>query len=169
MPMSARDLSVGVFVRGLTNMKGFLMKGEAHASANGMDPVDFIKAQLAPDMQSLAAQVHWAGEGARISVDRLLGATAAAPADEAKSFAELFQRIDATLAYLGTIELKELEAGLARTIEIEHRGRSMKFVGSQFLLEFAIPSFFFHVTTAYCILRHQGVQVTKGDFIGALG
>jgi hypothetical protein len=169
MTLNARDLSVAVFVRGLTNLKSSLVKGEAYCSASGVDPAELIDAQLAPGMHNLAAQAHWAAEGARLAVDRLVGRASAAPAADAKSFAEIHHRIDATVAYLDTVKLEELEAGLDRRIEIEHRGGSMRFVGTQFLLEFAIPSFFFHVTTAYGILRHKGVQVTKGDFLGALG
>lgn len=168
MPLNAHDLSVAVFVRGLTNLKSLLTKGEAHASASGMDPAELLDARLAPDMYSLAVQAHWAGEGARLAVDRLVGAMASPSAEEARSFGELYRRIDTTVAYLGTLTLEELEAGIDRTIELEHRGGSMRFVGGQFLLQFAIPNFFFHVTTAYGILRHKGVPVTKGDFTGAL-
>jgi uncharacterized protein len=79
------------------------------------------------------------------------------------------ERLDAALAYLGAIDARDLEGSLDRTIVIEHRGGAMKFTGSAFLLEFAIPSFFFHLTTAYALLRHEGVDVTKGDFLGEVG
>jgi len=169
MPVNARDLSVAVFARGLTNLKALLTKGEAHAAASGMEASALLDAQLAPGMHTLAAQAHWAAEGARLGVDRLIGKATAASAGEARTFAELYDRIDATIAYLAAVGPEELEAGLDRTITIEHRGGAMRFVGSQFLLEFAIPSFFFHVTTAYGIVRHQGVPITKGDFLGPLG
>lgn len=172
MPLDARDASLAVFVRGLTSLKTLLTKAEKHASANGVDAAELITARLAPDMYDLAVQVHWAAEGARLAVDRLIGATTAPPSgqpDEAKTFAELHHRIDATVAYLTAVGPKELEAGLARTIEIDHRGGSMRFDGAAFLLQFAIPGFFFHVTIAYAILRHRGVQLTKGDFMGAMG
>ena len=169
MPVNAHDLSVAFFVRGLTNLKSVLRKGEAHAAATGRDPVELLRAQLAPDMHPLAAQVHWAGEGAKLAVDRLVGVSTKPRADDAKSFAELHERVDATVAYLGTVAPADLEAGLARTIEVEHRGGSMRFVGEQFLLQLAIPGFFFHVTMAYAVLRQEGVAVTKGDFMGALG
>ena len=163
--LTAHDLSVGLFVRGLTNLKGILNKAEAHAGAGG--EAALIGAQLASDMNHLGVQVHWAAEGARISVARLLGVAAPAPsASDAKTFTELKQRIDATIAYLGAVAPRDLEAGLDRPIEISHRGASKQFTGRQFLLEFAIPNFFFHLTTAYCILRHAGVELTKGDFMG---
>jgi uncharacterized protein len=165
--MNAFDLSVGIFVRGLTNLKVQLRKGEAHASSSGVEPGSLMSAKLADDMYNLAVQVHWACEGAKLAVHRLLGAASPPQAEEAKSFAELHERIDATIAYLGTIDPEALEAGLERTIEIPHRRATMAFRGDRFLTEFAIPSFFFHLTTAYAILRHEGVPLQKGDFLGA--
>jgi len=164
--LKAVDLSIGVFVRGLTNLKGLLTKGEAHGASRGMDPSALLTAQLAGDMYDLAAQVHWTGEGAKLAVQRLLGDPAAPLAGSAKTFAELHERLDATIAYLRTVDPGALEAGLERTIEIQHRGGTMTFRGDRFLTEFALPSFFFHLTTAYGILRHQGVPLQKGDFLG---
>jgi hypothetical protein len=99
----------------------------------------------------------------------LLGVAAPpASASDVGSFAELKQRIDAAIAHLGAVEPRDLQAGLARRIELQHRGGSKQFTGHQFLLEFAIPNFYFHLTTAYCILRHAGVELTKGDFLGGV-
>jgi hypothetical protein len=164
--MKAIDLSVGMFVRGLGNLKTMLDKAEAHASANGMDPRALLGAQLAGDMNDLAFQVHWASEGAKLAVQRLLGSASPPAAGDAQSFAELKLRIDATIAELGTVDAGALEAGLARTIELPHRGGSKTFTGERFLTEFAIPNFFFHFTTVYAILRHAGVPLQKGDFLG---
>jgi hypothetical protein len=166
LALTAHDVSVAVFVRGLANLKSVLTKGEAHASAHGMDPLELLQAQLAHDMYSLAIRVQWAADGARLSAGHLIGATPSPAADEAKTFAQLYARIDATIEYLGTLRAEDLEAGLTRKIELNHRGKSTAFAGAQFLLEFAIPNFFFHITTAYGILRQKGVQVTKGDFTG---
>ncbi|MEP7120055.1 MAG: DUF1993 domain-containing protein [Byssovorax sp.] len=164
--MKAFDLSVGVFVRGLTNLKVQLTKGEAHASSTGADPGSLLTAKLADDMYNLAVQVQWAGEGPKIAVHRLLGVASAPPAQEAKSFDELHERLDAVIADLGAVDPAALEAGLDRTIEMPHRGATKVYRGDQFLTEFAIPGFFFHLTTAYAILRHQGVPLRKGDFMG---
>jgi uncharacterized protein len=144
-----------------------LSKGEAHAASRGTDPAALLKAQLADGMYGLAVQAHWADEGAKLALNRLLGVDAPARADEGTTFAELHDRLDATLAYIGTVDARALEAGLARTIELSHRGGSKTFRGDRFLTEFAIPSFFFHLTTAYAILRHEGVPLQKGDFLGA--
>ncbi len=184
MPLSAYDVSAGVFVRGLANLRTQLMKAESHVVASGGDEATLMSAQLAPDGQaggvasgapndlhaySLAAHVHWAAEGARLAIANVLGERPVPVASDAKSFAELYQRIDATIAYLRGIPAPDLEAGLGRTIVIEHRRGGMSSNGSQFLLAFAIPHFFDHVTTAYGILRSQGVQLTMGDFLGNWG
>jgi hypothetical protein len=167
MPLNAHDVSVALFVRGLVNLKSMLSKAEAHAAVSGMDPLELIDAQLAPDMFKLGVQVHWAAEGAKLAVARLLGVAAVPASGEARSFAELFQRIETTLAHLRALAPQDLEAGLARSIEIEHRGGSLKFSGAQFVTEFAIPNFYFHLTTAYGILRFKGVELSKGDFLGS--
>ena len=181
MSLSAYDLSAGVFVRGLTNLKTQLMKAEDHAAANGSGEAALLEARLAAEGRvlgvasdaptdlhryTLAAQVHWAAEGAKLAIAHLLGAPPAPAANDAKSFADLHQRLDATIAYLRATAPNDLEAGLDRTIVIEHRRGSMRSSGGQFLLAFAIPHFFYHVTTAYGILRNQGVQLTMGDFLG---
>jgi hypothetical protein len=164
------DVSAGLFVRGLANLKTMLTKAEAHAAASGSGDAALIDAQLAADMNSLGVQVHWATEGAKLAIARLLGLAAAVPSEnDAKSFADLKQRIDTAITYLSALAPHDLEAGLERVIEMQHRGASKQFSGSQFLLEFAIPSFFFHMTTAYGILRHKGVELTKGDFLGSWG
>jgi hypothetical protein len=171
MPLNVHEASVGVFVRGLTNLKVLLTKGEAHATAAGFTPRELLGAELAPGMYGLAEQVHWAAQGAQMAVDRLIGATVAPPvaAEPAKSFEELQGLVDAVLAYLGTVDGAAVEVGLARTIEIAHRGSSTRYTGTQFLQQFAVPSFFFHSTIAYAILRHKGVPLTKGDFLGPQG
>jgi hypothetical protein len=174
------DVSAGVFVRGLTNLKTQLTKAEDYAAASGIGEAALLDAQLAAEggisaspadlhMFTLAAQVHWAAEGARLAIGQLLGAPLPPAANDAKSFADLHQRLDATISYLREIAPSDLEAGLDRTIVIEHRRGSMHSSGGQFLLAFAIPHFFYHVTTAYGILRNQGVQLTMGDFLGNWG
>ena len=184
MSLNAYDLSAGLFVRGLTNLKTQLTKAEDHAVASGSGEAALLDAQLATDgrvrgvasdaptdlhMYTLAAQVHWAAEGAKLAIVQLLGAPSVPAANDAKSFADLHQRLDATIAYLRETAPSGLEAGLNRVIVIEHRRGSMSFSGGQFLREFAIPHFFYHVTTAYGILRNQGVQLTMGDFLGSWG
>ena len=104
-----------------------------------------------------------------MAIAQLLGARSVPTANDARSFAALHQRIDATIAYLGEIAPGELASGLDRTIVIEHPRGSTRSRGGQFLLAFAIPHFYYHLTTAYGILRNQGVQLTMGDFLGNWG
>jgi uncharacterized protein len=165
--LQAIDASVAVFARGLTNLRVLLRKGEAHAASTGTDPASLLGAQLADGMYDLAVQAHWACEGTRLAVARLLGVVVVPRAEEGRTFAALCEHIDVTLEQLATVAPEALEAGLGRTIELAHRGRTQTFRGDRFLTEYAIPSFFFHLTLAYAILRHAGVPLQKGDFLGA--
>ena len=182
MNLTAYDLSAGLFVRGLTNLKTQLTKAADHAAATGTGESALLDARFAGEGSlygaasprdlhgyTLAAQVHWAAEGARLAIAQLLGAPAMPAANEATSFADLHQRLDETIAYLREIAPSDLEAGLDREIVIEHPRGSVSSSGRQFLVAFAIPHFFYHVTTAYGILRNQGVQLTMGDFLGNWG
>jgi uncharacterized protein len=184
MSLNVYDLSAGLFVRGLTNLKAQLKKAEAHAADSGSGEAALLDARLGAEgrtrdaagdaphdlhMYTLAAQVHWAAEGAKLAIGRLLGAPTAPAANDEKSFADLQQRLDATIAYLREIAPSDLEAGLDRAIVIERPRGSLSFSGRQFLREFAIPHFFYHVTSAYGIMRNHGVQLTMGDFLGSWG
>ncbi len=181
----AYDLSAGLFVRGLTNLKTQLTKAEGHAAATGSGKATLLDAQLLAEggvhghgprvpssasrdlhTYTLAAHVHWSAEGAKLAIAQLLGAPVAPAADDAASFPELHDRLDATITHLRKVARSDLQAGLDRTVVIEHRHGSTRSSGGQFLLAFAIPHFFYHVTSAYGILRNQGVQLTMGDFLG---
>ncbi|WP_394844824.1 DUF1993 domain-containing protein [Pendulispora brunnea] len=170
MPLNPYDFSVAVFVRGLTNLKACLAKAEAHASANGLEPLALIHARLASDMYDLATQIHWAAEGAKLAIDRLMGTKAPPPpAIERTTFAELHEAIDAAIVYLKAVDPQVLERGLDATIEIPARSGTITFAGAQFLAQFALPNFFFHMTAAYAILRERGVPLTKNEFMGPMG
>lgn len=183
MSLNSYDLSAGLFIRGLTNLKVQLAMAEEHAAASGSGEAALLEAQLATDERlpgvtyapndlhtyTLAAQVHWAAEGAKLAISHLLGARLVPATNDAKSFADLHQHLDTTIAYLREIASGELESGLDRTIMIEHPRGSVRSSGHQFLIAFAIPHFFYHVTSAYGILRNQGVKLTMGDFLGNWG
>jgi hypothetical protein len=157
------EASVGLFSRGLGNLKVLLKKGETHASS-----LSLLDARLADDMYTLATQVHWACEGAKLAIHRLLGAEQSPPAQAGKTFPDMQSHIDETLALLAATDRAALQSGLERTIGLPVRGKIHELRGDRFLLEFAIPSFYFHLTAAYAILRHEGVDVQKGDFLGEL-
>ncbi|KAB8140320.1 DUF1993 domain-containing protein [Chloroflexia bacterium SDU3-3] len=179
MALNTYDLSAGLFIRGLDNLKMQLTKAEAHAVASGSSEAALLGARLAADeggaahaspmdlhMYTLAAQVHWAAEGARMAIALLLGEPAVPNTSDATSFAELHQRLDATIAYLRAAAPDDLEGSLDRTVVVERPRGSMRASGSQFLVALAIPHFFYHMASAYGILRNQGVPLTMGDFLG---
>jgi hypothetical protein len=168
MPISSHEMTVAVLQRGLKNLEIVLKKAENHATEAGLEASQLLGARLAHDMYDLAGQAHWAAEGARLGGARLVGTvTSPAPAAPA-SFVGLYEEIEATIRYLGTLPASELEAGLERDILLDHRGSTVCMPGVRFLLQLVLPGFFFHATAAYAILRHQGVPLTKGDFMGAL-
>ncbi len=179
----AYELSAGVFGRGLTNLKSQLTKAQHHAAASGSGEAALLDARLVAERDvgvpgdpshspsdlhtyTLAAHVHWSAEGAKLAIAQLLGAPVAPAADDAASFPELHDRLDATITHLRKVARSDLQVGLDRTVVIEHRHGSTRSSGGQFLLAFAIPHFFYHVTSAYGILRNQGIQLTMGDFLG---
>jgi hypothetical protein len=180
MSLSASDVSVGVFVRGLTNVKSQLRTAEAHAAASGWDAASLLDARLSQggrtsdvpyDLHTynFAAHVHWAAEGARLAIARIVGAPAVPAPNPPASFLGLHQRIDATIGTLQATAAGDIEAGLGRGLVVEHRRGAVSADGGRFLLAYAIPHFFYHVTTAYDILRREGVPLTMGDFLGPWG
>jgi hypothetical protein len=184
MSLNAYDLSAGLFVRGLANLKTQLTKAEDHVAAGGISEAALLNARLAANgpmggitsaaptdlhRYTLAAQVHWAAEGASIAIARLLDAPRVPAASEERSFSDLSRHLDHAMADLRATAPDDLEAGLDRVIVVDHRRGSIRASGSQFLIAFAIPHFYYHVTSAYGILRNQGVQLTMGDFLGNWG
>lgn len=155
----AYDVSAALFVRGLDHLKTVLTKGEAH----GAKPT----ASLVEGMQDLAAQVYWASRGSKLAIERLLGgAQPPQAAPSAATFADLHASIDDAIAYLEAIDRPALEAAMGGTLELPGPGGTRSLRGDRFVLEFAIPNFFFHLTLAYSILRREGVPLEKGDFMG---
>lgn len=118
---------------------------------------------------TLAAHVHWAAEGAKLAIGQVLGTRPVPTLSDATRFSDLYDHIDATIAHLEGIAAADLDAGLDRPLVFEHRRGSVSSTGGQFLLAFAIPHFYYHVTTAYGILRNRGVGLTMGDFLGNWG
>jgi hypothetical protein len=167
MPLTAYDASIALFVRGLTGLKAVLQKTEQHAVSHGLTEAELLGAQLASDMHNLATQVHWAAQGPVLATARLVGATPVTWADDAKSFSELQRRLDNAIVQLQAVSPEELEASLGRTIDAEDRRPApTSFLGQQYLTAYTIPTFYFHLTCAYAIVRHRGVDVNKGDYLG---
>ena len=180
----AYEIPAGVFVRGLENLRAQLVKAEAHVAASGGGEAALLNARLDPGERTgdggndsprdlhrytLAAQVHWAAEGARLAIAKLLGRSAVPTGSDAQSFADLYRRLDATIAQLREVAAPDLAAGFEREVVIEHPRGTTRSSGSRFLLAYAIPHFFYHVTAAHGILRNMGVPLTMGDFLGRWG
>ena len=165
MPISIYHASVPVFLQGLDTLTHILRKGENHARTDGVDPASYVEARLAPDMLTLAGQVQRATDTSKLSVERLSGAPAPKMEDTEKSFAELRARIEKTAAYLKGITEAQLADAETKRIELNLRDYKPVFTGTSYLLSFGLPNFFFHVTTAYDILRHKGVPLSKRDFL----
>ena len=166
MPLSMSQASVPLFVQGLNALSGVLRKAEDHATARKIDPVVLLQARLFPDMLPMVRQVQIAGDFAKGTLARLAGEEAPSYPDEEASFEALQARMERTLAYVGSVAPQKIDGSETRTITLKIAGQSMDFEGQPYLLHFALPNFFFHLTTAYNILRHNGVEIGKRDFIG---
>ncbi len=166
MTLSMYDASVPVFVRGFTNLSAILGKGLASAEAREIDPAVFVSARLAPDMNQFSEQIQIASDNAKRAGARLTGTEAPPWPDDETTFAELQARIAKTIRYLQTLRPDQFEGAETREIVLKFPTRELKFTGRDYLFQFALPNFFFHVTTAYAILRHNGVDIGKWDYLG---
>ncbi len=169
MPLSIYQVSIPVFVRGLGVLATLLEKGEAHAGETSTDPAELVGARLAPDMFPLSAQVQRASDTSKLAVERLTGIKSPRFEDVESTFPELQDRIARTVAFLNGIELVQMEGSEERSVQLSFGEFKPVFRGADYLLTFALPNFFFHVTTSYDILRHKGVQVGKRDYLGPYG
>jgi hypothetical protein len=169
MPITMYQASVPQFVRMLGCLKSILQKAAAHAAAKKIDEAVFVNARLAPDMLPLTGQVQIATDFARGTSARLAGSEMPKVEDNEKTFAELTARIDAAIAYVKTMSAAQIDGSESRQVTRKVGGIEMTFSGQDYLIKFALPNFYFHVTTAYAILRHNGVDVGKMDFLGPLG
>ena len=167
MSISMHSMSVPVFLRMLDNMNSWLDKAEAHAAAKKFDTLVYLQSRLAPDMLPFTAQIQIASDAAKNGVARLAGLDAPSFADDEKTLAELRQRVVKTIAFIKSVPADALEGSDAREITIKRASGPVTMVGEVHLRHAALPNFFFHVTTAYALLRHNGVEIGKGDYLGA--
>jgi len=167
MPISMYKASVPVFTQYLTALAAILKKAADHAAARKIEPSVLVGARLAPDMFALARQVQIATDHAKGAAARLSGSEIPSYPDTEASFDELQARIKKTLDYIAGVKPEAMEGSDDKEIVLTIRGQDYPFSGTDYLLNFALPNFFFHVTTAYAILRHNGVEIGKWDFLGA--
>lgn len=167
--LTLSQLSVPAFVRGLNVLSALLAKGEAHAAQAGIDPVALLGARLIDDMHPLSAQIQRASDASKFATQRLSGGEAPSFPDNETTFEQLQARIANTIAYLESVDKDQIDAGATREVTLNWGKESATFKGVDYLLGFALPNFYFHVVTAYDILRQQGVAVGKRDYLGPVG
>src|SRR6476661_5459420 len=166
MTISMYQASVPRFANILRNLSAILDKAEAHCAAKKIEPAALTGARLFPDMFPFTRQVQIACDTAKGAVARLAGADIPKHEDTEQTFAELKARIAKTIDFVESISAAKIDGSDDKEIVLQARSGERRFKGMQYLLGHAYPNFYFHVTTAYNILRHNGVDVGKGDFIG---
>lgn len=165
MTISMYEASVPVFITRLKALSGVLAAAEKNATERKIDPQVLVTARLAPDMFALARQVQIATDHAKGAPSRLAGREVPKYDDSEASFPELQARIEKTLAYLGTFSAADIDGSSGKEIELKLGGHDMKLSGLRYLLDVAMPNFYFHITTTYDILRHNGVPLGKAVFL----
>ena len=164
--LSIYDATIPPLKRTLTNLSAILKKGEAYADAKKVEHHVLLNARLFIDMYPLTRQVQIATDMSKGAAARLAGVEVPKYEDNETTFAELQARITKTIAFLDSIQSAQLEGSETRDITIPVRKTDLKFTGQNYLLKWVIPNVYFHVTTAYNILRHNGVELGKQDFLG---
>lgn len=166
MTISMYSASVPLFQRQLGALLAWLDKAEAHAVARKFDANNYLQLRLAPDMLPFVAQVRIASDTVKGCVARLAGQEAPKFEDNEATLAELRERVRKTLDYMASVPAAAIEGSEARDIVIPMRNRDpLQFKGQFYLQHWALPNFYFHVTTAYALLRHAGVELGKPDFL----
>ncbi|BBP03945.1 hypothetical protein TPL01_27710 [Sulfuriferula plumbiphila] len=168
MSISMYLASVPPILRALTNLRAVLEKAAAHAEARKIDPSVLVNARLYPDMLPLSRQVRIATDNAKGAASRLAGREPPKYEDNESTFPELVARIDKTIALLETFKPEQIDGSEDKTISLPMHDRTLTFKGMPYLLDYVLPNIYFHVTTAYAILRHNGVEIGKQDFLGKI-
>ncbi len=166
MSISMYQVSVPVLARALTNLRAILEKGAAHAEAKKFKPEVLLSGRLAPDMFPLTKQVQVVTDQAKGCVARLAGVEVPKYEDSEATFEELYARIDKTLAFLKSFKPEQIDGSEGRDVTLPSPRGPLEFKGQAYLLGFVLPNVFFHCTTAYAILRHNGVELGKMDYLG---
>ena len=167
MKISMYQASAPRFAHSLKSLSAILGKAQAHCEAKKIDPQVLVSARLYPDMFALARQVQIACDSAKGAVARLAGMEIPKHEDTEANFAELQARIQKTLDFIAALKPAQIDGSEDKDIVLKLRGRDVEFKGMAYLLGFVHPNFYFHAATAYNILRHNGVEIGKTDFLGA--
>ena len=166
MTISMYQASAPRFVNILNNLSALLDKAQVHCEAKKIDPLVLTSCRLYPDMLPFTRQITIACDNAKGAVARLAGVEIPKHEDVEKTFEELKARIARTVQFINTIKPAQIDGSEEKDIVLKLRAREVPYKGMQYLLGFALPNFYFHVVTAYAILRHNGVELGKADYIG---
>ena len=166
MTISMYDASVPQFKKMLGNLSAILKKAEAHSTTKKIDEKVVLESRLSLDMFALTKQVQIACDQAKNGLARLAGVEPPKIADQEASFQELQERIARTIAFVDSLTPEQLNTSTNKEIKFSIREWKFEFIGDQYLLTWIIPNFYFHITTAYNILRHHGVEIGKTDYLG---
>jgi uncharacterized protein len=168
MSVTMYSLSIPVFRKSLSNLSAILDKASAYAQERKIDPAALLEARLYPDMLTLTRQVQLASDFAKGGAARLAGEVPPKFDDVEVGFDQLKERVARTIALLDSFGPARIDGSEDRAIEIKTPTRTLRFTGLEFLTQFSLPNFFFHMTTAYAILRHNGLPIGKEDFTGRI-
>ena len=166
MTISMYDLSIPVFVKKLKNVSAILDKANHYAETKKFDSVNLVTARLAPDMLPLARQVQIATDVVKGCAARLAGIDVPSYPDTESTISELQARIQKTIDFLEGITVSQVQGSETRAIDLKVGGQDKHFTGQEYLSYFVIPNFYFHITTTYAILRHNGLDIGKKDYLG---
>jgi len=168
MTISMYQASVPTMIRALNNLAAVLEKGAQHCEAKKIDPAVLVNARLYPDMFPLSKQVQIATDAAKGGAARLAGLEPPTYEDNEATFAQLVERARRTVKYLETLKPGQVDGSEERTVTWKAGDQTRSMQGMPYLLNRVFPNFFFHCTTAYNILRHNGVEIGKQDFLGKM-
>jgi hypothetical protein len=161
------DASIPAFIRTLNNLSAILDKAAAYAEAKKIDPAVLVNARLAPDMFPLSRQVQIATDGVKGCAARLAGVEVPSYPDTESTFPELKARVAKTVDFLKSFKPTQIDGSEERKVSFKVGGQERNFLGKPYLFEYVIPNLYFHVTTAYDILRHNGLEIGKKDYLGS--
>ena len=169
MSLSMYAITVPPIVRSLTQLRSILEKAADYSEAKKIDPSVLVNARLYPDMYPLKRQVQIASDVSKGAVSRLAGQEPPKFDDVENSFAELIERIDKTVAHINSFNAEQIDGTETNTILLPRHDRTSTFTGLAYVTDFVLPNVYFHVTTTYAILRHNGLEIGKKDYLGDVG
>ena len=168
MSLSMYQASVPAYTQMLKSLSACLKKAEAHCEAKKIDPSVFVNARLYPDMAPLSRQIQIATDQVKGCLARLTGQEPPKWEDTEKTFAEMEARLQKAIDFAASFKPEQIDGTEGRDVTLKIGPQEMTFKGQQFLIHFSLPNFYFHIVTAYDILRHNGVEIGKRDYMGGI-